>query len=72
MQLKSESGSDLLQVGSRSVIIELIPMMPKEDEIPLIMKGNNPPFLELGVLREQTGNHSPNSGTCHGVEVVQD
>jgi len=70
VKLKSETGADFLKVCPGPVVIELVSVVSEEDKVSLIVKGNNPTFLQLRVLGEQTGNHSAHPGSQHGVEVI--
>ena len=58
-------------MGTRAVLLELVPMVSEKYEVTLIMPGDDSSLFELGVLRKQTGNHSAKSRAQHGVKVVQ-
>lgn len=44
---------------------------PEEDEVSLVVEGDDPPAPELRVLVEQAAQHAPHTPTQPRVEVVQ-
>lgn len=61
-----------MQVSAGTVRHELIAMIPEEDEVTLVMEGDNLPSVEVGVLGEECYEHTTDALTCHCVEVVHD
>lgn len=61
MELERESRSDFLKIRPRSIIVELVSMMSKEDEVTLIVPSDDTPFFKFWVLREERSDHSSNS-----------
>ena len=72
MQLQCESWPYLLQIISLPVLRELIPVVPEEYEISLVIECDHCPAHEVRRLREQSSEHPSDSMASHGVEVVQD
>ena len=55
MELQGESGSDFGEVGPRAIRVELVPVVAEEDEVSLVVPGDHPSFLELGILGKEAG-----------------
>ena len=72
LQFKSETRATLLEVSSRTILIEFITMMSKENEISLIMKSDHTASNKIGRLREKSSQHSSYSVTSHRVKIIQD
>ena len=72
VQLQSESRPTLLQVCSLTIRCEFVPMMAEEDEITLIVHGDNSAAMEVRCLWEHSGKHATDTMTSHRIEVVED
>ena len=72
MQLQSEAGSYLLQACPRTVFVELVAVVAEENEVSLVVHGDDSTSLQVGHLREQRGQHASDSVSKHRVEVVHD
>ena len=72
MQLERKSGTDLREPRTRAVGVELVPVVPEEDEVSLVVPGDDPALLKLRVLRKQAGQHAAQARAQHRVEVVED
>ena len=72
MKFECKPGSHFLESRPSSISIELIPMVPEEDEVSLVVPGDHSPLLQLGILRKQRSNHSADPGTQHGIGIVED
>lgn len=72
MQLQGEPGPHLLQVGTRAISEEFITMVPEEDEVTLVVEGDNLTPDEVGVLGEEGGKHTTDALSGHRVKVVHD
>jgi len=72
VQLERESGPDFLQIGSASILIELVPMLSEEHKIALVMHRNHPASLQVRDLGEEGGKNAADTISQLGVEVVHD
>ena len=72
VQFERETGTYFLQMRTRAIFVELVPVMSEENEVSLVVQRDNPAVAQLGGLREQTGKHAPDSMAEHRVEVIHD
>lgn len=72
LEFECEPWSDFLQVCFLAVLVELVSVVSKEDEVSLIVEGDGGSRFEVGLLREQTREESADSSTEFSVEIVQD
>ena len=70
-QSKRESWSEFPKFDFVS-IFELVPMMPEEDVVPLIMKSYGTFSVKLGIVMKQSSQHSSQRMAKSGGEIVQD
>lgn len=70
MQFKSESRANFLKIGARAIFVKFIPVVSEEYKISLVMQGDHTTGLQMGILREQTGEHSTHSVAQHRIEIV--
>jgi hypothetical protein len=52
VQLQSESRAHLLQVGTRAIFVELVPVVPEKDEVSLVVHRDHAAGLEVRLLRD--------------------
>lgn len=50
--------------------MRLIPVLSKEYEVSLIVKGYCPTSMKVGIMRKNGGQHPSNRMTKSGVEVI--
>ena len=72
MQFQSKPGPAFLQIGSLSVLGELVPVVAEEDKVALVVHCDHTAAVEVRRLREQGGEHAADAVAGHGIEVVQD
>ena len=70
-ELQSESWSHFLEMGTAAILVKLVPVVPHEDKISLVVESNHIATMELRVLWEQRSNHPSNSITKHCIEVIE-
>lgn len=72
MQFERESRPAFLEVGTTPVRQELIPVVPEEDEVSLVVECHHFAPVEVRFLGEEARKHSAHSVSHLCVEVVQD
>ena len=72
VQFQCESRPTLLQVCSLAIWCEFIPMMAEEDEVTLIVDGDNSAAMEVRCLREHSCKHATDTMASHRIEVIED
>ncbi len=70
MQFESESGANFLEISACAVFVKFIPVVSEEYKISLVVQGDHTTGLQMGILREQTGEHPTHTVAQHRIEVV--